>query len=344
MTAPLVLKGAPGSPYTRKMIALMRYRHIPYRYLVGEAADHAGYPVPPVPLLPTFYMSDAQGQMQAVTDSTPLLRRLEQEVPARAARPANRVLAFIDSVLEDFADEWLTKAMFHYRWQYAPDIDRAGKTIPLHWGGTRMDDKTHAAGRAYFSKRQIDRLPVIGSNPTTAALIEAGYVRLLGLLDAHFSTHAFLMGERPGASDFALYGQLSQLALFDPTPMGLAVQHAPRTFAWTGWVEDLSGWDAQDDGWLDAGKLPSSLMALLAELSQGYAPVMLANARALLRNEKHLRVELPQGLWEQGTVTYQGKCLRWLREEFLALGPAEKVQADALLHAAGIADLIHATL
>ena len=25
------LMGAPGSPYTRKMLALMRYRHIPYR-------------------------------------------------------------------------------------------------------------------------------------------------------------------------------------------------------------------------------------------------------------------------------------------------------------------------
>ncbi|MFT5579084.1 MAG: hypothetical protein ACI9WS_001842, partial [Paraglaciecola psychrophila] len=25
------LMGAPGSPYTRKMLGLMRYRHIPYR-------------------------------------------------------------------------------------------------------------------------------------------------------------------------------------------------------------------------------------------------------------------------------------------------------------------------
>lgn len=344
MREPLVFKGAPGSPYTRKMMALMRYRHIPYRYLVGEAADRAGMPKPAVELLPTFYLPDAQGQLQAVTDSTPLLRRLGREVPGREARPQCAVLGFFDSVLEDFADEWLTKAMFHYRWHYAPDIDRASKTIPLHWGGTQLDEKVYAASQAFFSKRQIDRLPVIGSNPTTAPLIEAGYLRLLGLLDAHFSQHAFLMGARPGASDFALYGQLSQLALFDPTPMGLAVQHAPRAFAWTGWVEDLSGLEVQDDGWFDAAQLPPSLMDLLAELAQGYVPVMLANARALLRGEKHLQAQLPQGLWEQGTVTYQGKCLRWLREEYAALDATGQTQADAILQAAGIADLIHTPL
>ena len=146
MQAPLVFKGTPGSPYTRKMMALMRYRHIPYRYLVGRDADRAGMPKPPVELLPTFYLPDAQGQLQAVTDSTPLLRRLDREVPGRAARPHSAVLAFIDSLLEDFADEWLTKAMFHYRWKFAPDIDRASKTIPLHWGGLQMDEKIYERG------------------------------------------------------------------------------------------------------------------------------------------------------------------------------------------------------
>ncbi len=344
MQSPLVFKGAPGSPYTRKMMALMRYRHIPYRYLIGEAADRAGMPKPPVELLPTFYLPDARGHMQAVTDSTPLLRRLEDEVSGRAARPRSAVLAFIDSLLEDFADEWVTKAMFHYRWHYAPDIDRASKTIPLHWGGIQLDEKVYAASRAFFSKRQIDRLPVIGSNPTTAPLIEAGYLRLLGLLDAHFAQHAFLMGARPGASDFAMYGQLSQLALFDPTSMGLAVQRAPRTFAWTGWMEDLSGLQVQDDAWLDAARLPTTLTDLLAELAQAYVPVLLANARALLRGEKQFNLELPQGQWEQGTVTYQGKCLRWLREEFAALDTAGQTHAEAILQAAGIADLVHAPL
>ena len=42
----------------------------------------------------------------------------------------------------------------------------------------------------------------------------------------HLRQHRFLMGARPGASDFAVYGQLTQLAHFDPTPMALAVSLA----------------------------------------------------------------------------------------------------------------------
>src|SRR3546814_42294 len=123
MPAPdlITLNGVPGSPYTRKMLAVLRYRRLPYRLILGSH-DVVGLPRPKVNLLPTFYFPGPDGTLQAVTDSTPILRRLEGEYPDRRIRPADPALAFLDSLIEDYGDEWMTKAMFHYRWAHKADV------------------------------------------------------------------------------------------------------------------------------------------------------------------------------------------------------------------------------
>ena len=35
----VILIGAPPSPYTRKMLALLRYRHIPYEMIWGNPGE-----------------------------------------------------------------------------------------------------------------------------------------------------------------------------------------------------------------------------------------------------------------------------------------------------------------
>ena len=339
---PIPFKGAPGSPYTRKMLALMRYRHIPYRYLVGTHADTLGFPKPAVELLPTFYLPDAAGEIQAVTDSTPLIRRLEKEIAERSVIPKDPDLAFLDALLEDFADEWVTKAMFHYRWSFAPDIEKAGGTLPAHFVGITAPEAQLQTLKVQFSKRQISRLPVVGSNPTTAQLIESAYTRLVQLLDIHFREFPFLLGSRPAACDFAMYGQLSQLVLVEPTSMALTLRLSPRVVAWVGWMEDLSGWEPEPkaEGWVSLASLPPSLMHLLAELSLGYVPLMIANAKAWSQQSKQVEVQLNEGLWTQATVPYQGKCLRWLREQFSSLNSDEQLQCGEVLKTTGCISLI----
>ena len=65
--SPLLLNGAPGSPYTRKMLALLRYRRIAYRLVLSNTGV-PGLPAAKPPLLPTFYLPDESGALQPVTD------------------------------------------------------------------------------------------------------------------------------------------------------------------------------------------------------------------------------------------------------------------------------------
>src|SRR5262245_42013319 len=164
--APLRLRGAPGSPYTRKMLALLRYRRIPYRFIVRGSREDRGLPEAKVSLLPTFFLPGADGRDEAVVDSTPLIRRFEREFSGRAAVPPSPALAFLDALLEDYADEWLTRPMFHYRWAYAPDIAKASAILPL-WSNVSLESETWREHGRAFAARQIGRLGVVGSNEVT---------------------------------------------------------------------------------------------------------------------------------------------------------------------------------
>ena len=178
LETPLTMMGAPGSPYTRKMRALLRYRHIPYRMVIQNSPEQKNLPPAKVPLLPTFYLPNAEGQVVPTTDSTPLIRRFENAFTGRSVIPADPVLAFLDELLEDYADEWLTKCMFHYRWWYPADIDKASRVLPL-WAHTKSPDEAIAPFQKMIGERQVSRLGVVGSNEVTAPVIEASYRRFL---------------------------------------------------------------------------------------------------------------------------------------------------------------------
>ena len=232
MAEPLLLKGAPGSPYTRKMLAYMRYRHIPYRLMIGDQVDQEGraLPQPKVSLLPTFYLPNSAGELEAVVDSTPLIRRFESMFTGRETVPNAPALRLLHDLIEDYADEWLTKAMFHYRWHYADDIEKAGLILPL-WRDLNQSASQLEKTSEFIRERQISRLYVVGSNEATWAAIESSYERFLAAMDKLVEEQSFLFGARPSAADFGLYAQLTQLAGFDPTPQRLCLQKAPRVYA-----------------------------------------------------------------------------------------------------------------
>jgi len=330
----LLIVGAPGSPYSRKLRAVLRYRRIPFVWVQAGGPESRSLPKPRVELLPQLILRGKDGVLEARVDSTPLIRELESLHPGRSVIPPDPVVNFLDALLEDYADEWLTKAMFHYRWVFAPDIAKASAILP-RWRRTDQPESQAIELGKVFAERQIGRLGVVGSNPTTGPVIEESYRRLLRSLAAQLEHSRFVLGGRPSAADFALFGQLTQLAGFDPTPTAIALQLAPRVAAWVEVVEDLSGLEPKDSDWVTRDALPETLRALLAEAGRVYAVFLLANADALKRGTARVECTIDGRPWLQQPFPYQGKCLQWLREHRAALSTDDRREVDAALAGTG---------
>ncbi len=331
---PVKFMGVAGSPYTRKMRAVLRFRGIPYRVVRPGSAELAALPQPKVRLLPTFFLPDENGVEVAVTDSTPLIRRFEREYSGRSILPSDPVVRFLDYLLEDYGDEWLTKCMFHFRWAHQECIDKARRILPFY---TKVDltDEQVAPFSAKIGEVQVSRLYVVGSNETTGPIIEASYRRFLSLFDAHLQGSPYLLGARPGAGDFGVYAQLTQLALFDPTAVAITVEQAPRVYGWTEDTEDLGGLNVSEDDWITRDTIADTLRALLSEVGRVHVPFLLGNADAVAKGAEQVDCIIDGERWVQPPFPYQAKCLRWIREERDALSEDDRKVLDQLLAGTG---------
>ena len=114
------LYGGGGSPYSMKMRAILRYRRLPFNWYqitpaMRERLKHDGPPVIPILELPE------DGSLRV--DSTPLAYLLEERHGERSLIPDDPAIAYLSDLIEDMADEWCTKMMFHYRWYR--EVDQA---------------------------------------------------------------------------------------------------------------------------------------------------------------------------------------------------------------------------
>jgi glutathione S-transferase len=332
---PLKLGGAYGSPYSLKMRAVLRYRRIPFTWV---PRDSKWDDLPPVPvrLIPAIAFPDGDGVYgEAQIDSSPLIMRLEGMHTERSLVPTDPVVAFLDYLIEDYADEWVTKAMYHYRWYYEEAIEKAGSLLPLDMDQQMSDEQWQKATR-FITKRQISRRALVGSTEENRPVIEQSYERLLALLQRSIGGGPFLLGERPGRGDFGLFGQLRQLIGWDPVSARIAVSHAPRVVNWVERADDLSWWAVEgDDGWCDRESIPPATVDLLSEIGRTYVPFMLGNDRAARAEEAEMSCVIDGMEYRQGTFPYQVKCLAWLRAEHAALSPADRAAVDSMLAGTG---------
>lgn len=319
----LKLLGHLGSPYSRKFRAFLRYKQIPFEFIRAQTEEADALPKSKIPIMPAIYFPE-ENYATGHTDSTPLIRAIDKKYPSRTTLPKDPALSFLNDVLEDFADEWVVKAMFHYRWKYDVDHNSQYLMLATH---PNMDENLMKMLAKKFAERQIDRLDkVVGVNDTTAPLVEESYQNTLKIYNDIITERKFLLGNRPSSADFSFFGQYAQLVALDPTPSEAAIKCAPRMKPWCDVMDDLSGLEVTEDSWMSRKDIQASEphKTLFSNINEIYLTFLRANADALNAGEKEFEVELQGLLWKQNTFPYQVKCLKQLHLTWEGLSQDDK--------------------
>ena len=212
--------GAELSPYSVKVRSYFRYKEITHKWLIRGPSNQKEYiKYAKIPIIPLVVSPSKEG----FQDSTPIIDMMENLYPEPSVHPEDETLKFLSILLEEYADEWGNKHMFHYRWKAEIDQDSASRRIanmnlPLF---IKIIPIVKQLFRSKVSKsikqRMSNRLWVIGSNENTQRTIESSFHNLLALLQEHLKDRTYIFGERPSYADFALWGQIYN-AWQDPTP------------------------------------------------------------------------------------------------------------------------------
>ena len=317
--------GAEMSPYSVKVRSYFRYKAIPHQWVLRGAASQAEFEKhAKMPIVPLVVTPDGKG----IQDSTPIIDAMEKLYPAPSIHPDDPVANFISALVEEFGDEWGNKWMFHYRW--ARDVDQissAGRIARMR--GPAASEEQHAAFAGQVRARMVDRVWFVGSNETTAPQIEAGFLEMLALLDAHLATRPYLFGGRPAYGDFGLWGQIYEMWT-DPTAGALIGGGAPHVLDWVHrmlWPKAESAFEAWPT-------LEPTLMPILQkQIGAQFIPWTCANEKALAAAREEFSVTLAGKVWTQKPQKYHARSLAMLRAKYA--DAADKAALDPVLDAAG---------
>ncbi len=309
MTTPYRLLGGPGSPYSLKVRAILRYRHIAHRWIVprsylGSSGELSLAGKKNIPVL-----QYPDGSYWA--DSTPLAYALEARHPGqRSIVPPDPGLAFLSHLIDDLADEILVLAMFDMRWGSEEDLAFCARRQISGWLTPMPADEFESVFEKFILRQVANRAQWVGLD--NHHILADFYRRLLDAMELLPQTSGWLFGGRPSLGDFGLYGQLSQCAI-DPTASGLMRRHAPRTFQWTQLLDDACGVDGE---WSSPSLLPPTVGLLLDLIGEIHLPLLQAHARACAADARGFEAEVSGRRWVAHRIEgYKLKCLTWLRDE-----------------------------
>jgi glutathione S-transferase len=241
------------SPYAAKVRAILRYKRIGFEERVvhplrrGELKRLSGQLAVPV-------LTDGE---KVIADSTRIARYLDEKFPEPAILPADPALRARALLLEEWADEALTRVVQPVRWflngKHTLALFRSaypeGARIDLEWAAVSRFLKIDM--RRKYGER-------FGAPPATEIL--ARLAEVMDVFDGALAESGWLAGPAPSVADFAAWGPLHFLEDLDGWE---TVKARRRVARWLKELKPLTGddrvaqpqaYDADDAALLDASQ------------------------------------------------------------------------------------------
>ncbi len=313
------LFGAETSAYSTKMRSYLAYKGVPFAWTprTQETEDELRR-VSRFATLPVLVTASGF----AVHDTTPLIEALEADSPEPSATPADAATGFLACVLEEYADSWLAKAAFHYRWTRKKDQRLAAtRAIEDYYVTTPPEDKKAVEDLAI--ETMTAQLKTMQLEGELGGAIEKSFKKFVKLLDDHLRKHLFIFGDRPSIADFAIAGQLIQM-LKDPTPAKIIEKDGEFVAKWCEFMSapTASGpFAALDD-------LKETLAPLFADdLAQFFLPWAAENLENSLAGNETFSVTLGKDAIALVPLRSAARSFRELRRKFVTGQTIEALKA-----------------
>jgi glutathione S-transferase len=324
------LYGYELSYFTRKVEAALQLKGITYRRasktLWRKWAIERRVGTHQVPVLRT-----PDGRL--LFDSTPIVSYLDGlNIGPRLHDDGPR--GVLIRVVEEWLDEWLPRAVIHFRWNLpecaeAASLAIAKETLPR---APSVIQRHIAAKIATWGKRACRALGV--DNPHQQAAAEGEVVRLFDALERQLHITPYAMGDCPTAVDATLIGGLRAHFLNDPVPRRLLSAY-PKVLTWAerATAETTRGALPSFPDTTDFGRF------ILAELTGPYRTMLLGNASALQASDRSFTVDVYGAPQSYLTRAYP-ECSRQLINEAIGSLPlAEQGRLEGWLMRQGLAEV-----
>jgi len=302
-----VIYGSEYSPFSVKVRSYFRYKNIPHEWRPRTLANMADFNAhAKLPLVPLVIQPDGS----VLQDSTPIIERMEDDFHHLSISPADPACNFLSALIEEYADEWLNKPMFHYRWWR--EIDQSAVAHAL--ATSMMPDGAADEIKVFAEQvraRMVPRLSYVGSSSQNAPVIEASLIQVLQNLERHLGARPYMFGGCPALADFGLFGQL-YCCTQQPTTATL-LENYPAVTQWI----DLMITPVKLGEWENWESVSESLIDLVqGQIGALYLPWAVANAQALEKEEAVFTVVLNGDEFTQSTMKYAGRSFAALKGRF----------------------------